>query len=327
MNARIACLVGLAFAVGCSGSAASSTTANTTANITANTTASPAASGASNLPPTTLYVADRCTGRVDAFFSLANGNVKPAWTIEGSATQLVHPASVAANGDGIWVSNNSGGPGVLRFAADASGNAAATVVSAKPGSAQAVSVDAHGRTIAPGMNGTIATFAADGSAVGAIAGSATTTTFPRAAVTAADGTIYVANSNASILVFGANANGNIAPRAIIAGPATGLKSPSALAFDPNGDLVVTDESGLAVSIFAPGASGNVAPLRRIAGAKTALNVPQGVAVAPDGSIYVANASGKNVLVFAPHADGDAAPRRIIAGDHTGFICPAGVALQ
>ena len=172
------------------------------------------------------------------------------------------------------------------------------------------------------MNGTIATFNADGSAANSIAGGDHCEPARRADGRRRNG--LRGQRHGAILVF---ARMQRQRRAARSSPSRdGLKN-RALAFDPDGNLVVTDEANDSVLIFAPAASGNVGPLRSIAGAATGLNIPQGVAVARDGTIYVGNSSGKNVLVFAPGASGNAAPIRTLAGGKTGFTCPTGVALQ
>ena len=98
----------------------------------------------------------------------------------------------------------------------------------------------------------------------AIVGSLTHLGSPRGVTVASNGAIYVADPSAvgigpAVLVFAANANGNVAPTAIIAGSSTGLIAPSDVKVDANGNIYVADSGANKVFVFAPGATGNVAP--------------------------------------------------------------------
>jgi DNA-binding beta-propeller fold protein YncE len=163
----------------------------------------------------------------------SNGNVKPAATIAGSATQLNAPAGIAFGiGGNIFVTNGIGS--VTVYARNARGNAAPL------------------RTIA---------------------GSATGLALPRAIAFDASGKrFYVANARAggSITAYGVNATGNSAPAMKIAGAKTGLNSPSGVAIDAAGYVYVSNlpQNGNGfVTVYAPGSNGNVAPVQRIAGNK------------------------------------------------------------
>src|SRR5271170_2994648 len=75
--------------------------------------------------------------------------------------------------------------------------------------------------------------------------------------------LYVTNSNAgTVAEFPPGASGNLAPSAIVSGAATGLLSPSAIAFDSGGKIYVANfASGPfgtgSVTIYAPAGTGNV----------------------------------------------------------------------
>ena len=79
------------------------------------------------------------------------------------------------------------------------------------------------------------------------------------------GELYVANdAGDSILVFDANAEGNVEPRRVLAGARTGLKNPTGLALDmQNGELWVANFGNHTATAYPLVAHGDVAPLRTI----------------------------------------------------------------
>ena len=131
------------------------------------------------------------------------------------------------------------------------------------------------------------------------------------------GEIFVTDPAADrILVFAANASGTVKPVASIGGVSTTILSPSAIAFDSRGDLLIANEGrqgeGASITVFASKARGDIAPARRIAGPATSLSDPVAVAVDSHGAIYVIDAAARDVLVFAPGASGNQAPVRRLA---------------
>ncbi len=101
-----------------------------------------------------------------------------------------------------------------------------------------------------------------------IAGSRTTLDHPIGLAVGSDGSLYVANtSGKSILVFPRGSSGNVAPARTIAGDATELVAPQAVAIDAAGKLYVFDGPVTAtgsggrhyVRVYAAGTGGNVAP--------------------------------------------------------------------
>lgn len=152
--------------------------------------------------------------------------------------------------------------------------------------------------------------------------------------------IYVLNEGTSagyeVLVFGAGANGNVAPIRNISGSNTGLVSPSALALDRSGNLYVTNSAtvtgkGPTVTVYAAGANGNVSPIQTITGPNTLLD-PVGIAVDSGLNIYVENDSSRSskaglISVFAAGASGNVSPIRTITGSMTKLVYPEGIALD
>ncbi len=155
----------------------------------------------------------------------------------------------------------------------------------------------------------------------------------------AAGSLYVSqvttpqNPGGRVLVFPPGADGNIPPTRTIAGDATSLRSPVALAFDVQGSLYVVDVELASVAVFSVDASGDQPPLRIIGApgaTQTGLTSPEGVVVDTDGTTYVsdtgANGAGA-IRVFAAGANGDVSPQRVIVGDETGLGTPSNIGLD
>jgi sugar lactone lactonase YvrE len=79
------------------------------------------------------------------------------------------------------------------------------------------------------------------------------------------GNIYVANywgtGSGSVTVYASWTGEDVRPLRMIAGPATGLKSPSAIALDRQDTLYVANAA--TITVYAPGAAGDVEPVRTI----------------------------------------------------------------
>jgi DNA-binding beta-propeller fold protein YncE len=81
--------------------------------------------------------------------------------------------------------------------------------------------------------------------------------------------LYVTNDTTdSILIFDANASGNVAPRRVLKGPKTGLKNPTGLAIDKQrGELWVANFGGHTATAYRLNAQGDTAPIRTIRAAR------------------------------------------------------------
>jgi sugar lactone lactonase YvrE len=153
--------------------------------------------------------------------------------------------------------------------------------------------------------------------------------------------VFVANlsssSSGSITVFEVGLGGYSSQLPSIAGDATGLNAPLAVAVDSGGNIYVTTDGSSVdnqqkVLVYARGASGNVAPIATIAGSNTGLFGPGGIAVDEARRIYVANrghfAGGANsITVYAPGANGNASPIATITGPNTKLGEPVGIAVD
>ena len=80
-----------------------------------------------------------------------------------------------------------------------------------------------------------------------------------------NGDIYIANDTThSILVFDADASGDVAPSRVIIGSNTGLQNPTGLALDKeHGEMWIANFGNHTATAFRLTAEGNVAPLRTI----------------------------------------------------------------
>ena len=119
-------------------------------------------------------------------------------------------------------------------------------------------------------------------------------------------------------------SGNTGPVVTLAGPDTGLASPSAVAIDLSGQIWVANTAANSLTAYAAGATGDAKPVVTIAGPATGLRSPQALTVDSTGHLLVANTFGASVTVYAPTASGNAAPLRTISGSATGIGNPSGI---
>jgi subtilase family serine protease len=126
-------------------------------------------------------------------------------------------------------------------------------------------------------------------------------------------------NNPSVTVYMANASGNTAPVATLAGSSTALGQVWYPAVDSTGTLYVSDQntgttSGT-VTEYSQYFNGNYAPKRTISGVRT----PTGTAVDALNDLYVATPD--SIDVYAPGESGRATPIRTISGSNTGLLNP------
>jgi hypothetical protein len=301
-----------------------------------------------------VYVTNTATNTVTVYKAGADGNVPPLAVIEGAESQLNNPTGIALDASGkIYVLNKGtseitiyqplsserrilreppiasiGGPSTLivdpiAIAVDASGNVYVTQFSGPNGSSCAGEVTVY----AAGSNGNIAPSAI-------ISGCSTELSMPIGIALDSSGNIYVvnlsiANSNAennpSITVYSAGSSGNVSPVAVIAGSATALSNPQAIALDSGGDIYVSGytSSGSAIDMYGAGSKGNVSPTATITGSATQLASITGLTIDSDGNLYALNNAGGpafagSITVYSVGATGDAKPVRTITSSFTGI---------
>ena len=133
--------------------------------------------------------------------------------------------------------------------------------------------------------------------------------------------IPVALSGA-VLVFKADATGEVPPLRAIQGTRTRLVRPHTVAVDPvNNEILTADPSSRAIFVFDRTASGNVAPKRVISGERTGLLDIVGLDVDPIRNVVVAasrkgNGDKVGLFVFDRRATGDVPPRQFIGGPNS-----------
>src|SRR6266550_4998288 len=248
-------------------------------------------SGAATTPTGEFFYVANTGNRITVYSTSDTGNAAPTATIAGSNTGLTFPWGITRDTAALLYVVNLGTSGaspetVTVYAANAVGN------------------------VAP---------------IRTIGGSNTALHHVEGIAVDAAGQIYVANMRDagthgdSITVFAANASGNVAPVATIAGGHTGLNAPGNIALAADGRLYVANNVGNSIAIYAPRASGNVAPIRTIAGGNTGLHNPQSIALDDVGQLYVendlivSNVQHVTITVYAPGAAGNVAPTRTIGG--------------
>jgi len=128
-----------------------------------------------------------------------------------------------------------------------------------------------------------------------------------------------------VLVFERTATGDVAPKRILAGPDTQIRSATPqVAVDPIHNLLVVKSNGLL--IFDRSASGNAKPLRVIRGPKTGGFGGGQITVYPEKGLILTN-SMDGWAVWSINDDGDVAPRwRIPVKQITGGGQNSGIAV-
>lgn len=223
----------------------------------------------------------------------SNGDVAPIASIDGGATGLSGPASIALDPRGnIYVLNSEGKRSpfgrITVYPPGSNGNVdpIATIEGPNVGlkSSKAIAVDSAGRIYAASLE---STFGCD----------------------------------ANITVFHALSDGNVNPVATICGDDTHVSNPYGVAVDSSRNIYTTSLGGgghlnsVAILVFPPGSNGDSWPIRTITGPNTGLTSPSAIALDSHDNIYVTNNDerGTNggvgtITVFAAGADGDVKPR-------------------
>ena len=133
--------------------------------------------------------------------------------------------------------------------------------------------------------------------------------------------IPVALSGA-VLVFKADASGEVPPLRAIQGTRTRLVRPHTVAVDPvNNEILTADPSMRAIAVFDRMANGNVAAKRVISGPRTGLLDIVGLDVDPIRNVIVAasrkgNGEKVGLFVFDRLANGDVEPKQFIGGPNS-----------
>jgi hypothetical protein len=161
-------------------------------------------------------------------------------------------------------------------------------------------------------------------------------TFAASCLTAA--CIYVVNAaTPNVTVYGASANGNVAPVQTISGFATRLMNAFGVGVDSGRNIYATSfirnhyfDAG-SVLVYATGANGNVSPIRDITGGNPQLDNIRGIALGPNNGTFVTNdyywyGEYGVVTAYPSGANGDVSPVQTIFGSNTGLNGPWGIAV-
>ena len=289
----------------------------------------------------------------NALAATTTGNLIPAATIQGAATNLARPQAIVLDvaADRLFVAD-LGGPAILIFDS----------VSTKTGNVAPTRSIAGGATNLTGPVGVALDqtrnllYVADGpdvlvyssaSTVGGNVAPARTIT-PSAGFTSGIGGIFLDSgadrlflsdpATPAIAIFdnaSALSSSTAASRTIV-GTSTQLTQPGNLIVDSSNRLIVSNFSPPRIIIFSNAAttSGNVSPAGTLT--STDMTGPNQITLnAGNGDLYVADPFGARVLVFAnaATANGNASATRNINGANTGFGAggtvagPRGVALD
>jgi sugar lactone lactonase YvrE len=187
----------------------------------------------------TLYVISAAPfiRRVTVYPPEADGEVGPLRTLEGGHTELESPSGLALDRGGrLYVSDRREASGLNAYGPDL-------------GAIRIYDAGAN-RDEAP---------------VRTIVGSFTRLNGPGGLAIDRVGNVYVPNywgtGPGSVTVYGPEADGDVRPLRMIAGPATGLQSPAAVALGERDTLYVLNAAS--ITVYAPGVRGNAAPVRTI----------------------------------------------------------------
>ncbi|HEX3934599.1 MAG TPA: hypothetical protein VHW43_07955 [Puia sp.] len=142
----------------------------------------------------------------------------------------------------------------------------------------------------------------------------------------ANNEIYIPVVPDSILVFDRTANGDAAPKRILAGPDTQIKGLASSAVDPIHNLLLVN-TGNAMLIFDRTASGNVKPKAVIQGPKSGMANISSFQVYPPKGWIIAGGKGGFIGAWSINDNGDVPPRwKIPVEQLTGFVA-SGIALD
>lgn len=293
-----------------------------------------------------LYVTNEAGNAILRFNGAltATGNIAPAATIAGSATQILTPQYlfVDAQADRLFVAD-LGGSAVLVFenASTKTGNIAPNRTIAGAGTLLAqpsdVTVDRGKDLLYVADSGSILVFAAASTVNGNTPPVRTITPSPALTIgaiflDATNDRLYVADTSNAVDVFdGASTlNGTVAPPRRLTGAATQLGQPQGLLVDSAGRLIVSNVSPASIAVFNNAATitGNIAPVGFINGGNTTLVGPTQITLNPNatgGDLFVADGFAGEVAVFSniAAANGNIAPARNINGSNTNLARTGG----
>jgi SMP-30/Gluconolactonase/LRE-like region len=265
-----------------------------------------------------LYVSDQTGNAILRFDSAltATGNIHPNAVISGANTGLNGPQFMALDtaADRLFVANGAGSSVLIWDAASTlNGNIAPTrsISGANTGLIAPIGIALdRGRDLL---------YVADGSQVFVYSPASTAngnatpvrdiiiggSNLNGLLLDAGNDRLYVSDTATNAIGIFDNAstlNGTATSTRAIAGASTGLATPSGMALDLSGNLVVANQGNGSLTVYASAAiaNGNVSPIATVSGASTTLSSPAQVILNPASSnneVYVADSSVNEVAVF------------------------------
>ncbi len=281
-----------------------------------------------------LYVSDQTGNAILRFDSAltATGNIQPNAVISGANTGLNAPQFMAIDtaADRLFVANGAGSSVLIWDAASTlNGNIAPTRSISGPNTGLiapiGIALDA-GRELL---------YVADGSQVFVYSPASTAngnatpvrdiiiggSNLNGLLLDAGNDRLYVSDTATNAIGIFDNAstlNGTVTSTRAIAGASTGLATPSGMALDLSGNLVVANQANGTLTVYAGAATanGNLAPIANVTGANSTLSAPGQVILTPASSgdeVYVADAGSNEAATFSGinSANGNVAPARNI----------------
>ena len=299
----------------------------------------------SNSAASTIYVAQQVNGvgpgSILEFSATANGSVQPVRVLTPPAALLALYGFTVDQGSGqVYVGGFTTTPTntIYQFAPSANGSATPTeTLSVSGGNPGEMVVDSTG-TLYVGADAEIDVFspATAIKPIRVISGPLTQLTEINGIALDAQGNVFVTNGLqgvGSVLVFSANASGNVAPIRTITGVGTAqFYGPSGIAIDATGNLYVASyliatsspAQPSSIFVFAPGTTGFGTPLNTITGPATGLAGVGSMQFDRAGNLYVLGIAPNyqpSVSVFSAGSQGNVSPIRSftsLAWTGTGF---------
>jgi len=151
------------------------------------------------------------------------------------------------------------------------------------------------------------------------------------------GEIYIPVAGNKILTFSREANGDVAPLRVLAGPDTGIRGSTRgharVGVDPVHNLLIVtstgnaENGGPALLIFDRTANGNVKPRSVIRGPKTQVGGGSSAHVSAEKGWIIAGCGASSVCAWNINDSGDVAPRWKIPVQQIAGVAPSGIALD
>ena len=284
------------------------------------------------------------TGSVTIYAAGGSGDAMPIATISSSFTGIIGASSIAVDHSGkIYVANQFGGHGsigIFPAGSYAAGSPEATIAGDNTGidNPFAIALDFDDNLSVLNGDFSITQYRAgrtdNATPTATINVDSSGKSSPTGIAAGLNGTLYVANQGEvncsrrscdqlnpdSVDIYRAGGLRNGKPTTVIAGPATNLAAPSAIAVDRSGDIYVTNQGALkctgppgcrfcypngpgSVTVYAPGSSDAAKPIAVISGGNTGLGFPYGITLDSDRNIYVLNSTGEGFIGTCRFGDG------------------------